>query len=636
MDNGKPAGQQSDGFVGVALEEYKRLYRALRTLSAGNRTLARASDEASLLRDMCHAIVEQGGYRMAWIGYAEHDEARTIRLMAYAGVEEGIFELFDLSWADDIKHPTALALQSGAPRVGHLVQEDPALEYLHDEQRRRGYVSVSAFPLTIDGEIGGNLSIIASEADAFGDDEVNVLSELAEDVSFGIATLRARQRQQEAEAALRQLAWYDGLTGLPNRALFRSRVEELACQTPRLIRPFAVGIVAIDQFREVNEMLGPRHGNDLLLRAADQLRAFVEGEDLLARVSDDEFALLWLDTDAEQASQRAGRLLAAFDEPLPLAELTVDARPRIGIALFPGHGTEADVLMRRAAVAAREARRTTTSCAIFTGNLDDQCARNLALIADLHRAIAGEQLRLYCQPKIDIASGVPCGAEALVRWLHPEQGLIGPDRFITLAEKAGLMAPLTNWVLGAAFRQLYAWQADGLVLPLAINLSARDLLDPRLVDRIRGLFLTWGVDPANVQFELTESALLEDPSHSLETLNRLKELGVQLAVDDFGTGFSSLSYLQRLPADSLKIDQSFVGRMLEHEGSDAIVRSTIDLGHDLGLSVVAEGVEDLATWQRLATLHCDVAQGFYISRPLPVEEFAAWHLTAGLGRAALH
>lgn len=636
MDKGKPAGQQSDGCVGVSLDDYKRLYRALRTLSAGNRTLARASDEATLLHDMCHAIVEQGGYRMAWIGYAEHDEARTIRPMAYAGVEEGIFEVFELSWADDIKHPTALALQSGVPRVGHLVLEDPALAHLHEEQRRRGYVSVSAFPLVIDGEIGGNLSIIAGETDAFGEDEVNVLSELAEDVSFGIAALRARKRQQEAEVALRQLALYDGLTGLPNRALFRTRLEELACQIPRLIRPFAVGIVAIDQFREVNEMLGSRHGNDLLLRAADQLRTFIDGEDLLARVSDDEFALLWLDTDAEHASQRAARLLAAFNEPLPLAELAVDARPRIGIALFPGHGTDAEVLMRRAAVAAREARRTTTHCAIFTGNLDDECARNLALVGDLHRAIAGEQLRLYCQPKIDIASGVPCGAEALVRWVHPEYGLIGPDRFITLAERAGLIAPLTSWVLGAAFRQLYAWQSDGLILPLAINLSARDLLDGRLVDRIRGLFVTWGIDPAHVQFELTESALLEDPSRSLETLSRLKDLGVQLAVDDFGTGFSGLSYLQRLPADSIKIDQSFVGRMLEHEGSDAIVRSTIDLGHDLGLNVVAEGVEDLATWQRLAALHCDVAQGFYISRPLPVEEFAAWRQPEGLGRAVAH
>jgi len=636
MDNGKPESERPNEPAAVSLEEYKRLYRALRTLSAGNRTLARATDEATLLHDMCHAIVEQGGYCMAWIGYADHDEAKTIRMMACAGVEEGIFEVFDLSWADEIKHPTALAIQSGSPRVSHLVQEDPALEHLHAEQRKRGYVAVSAFPLIIDGEVGGNLSIIASEKDAFGEEEVNVLSELAEDVSFGIAAIRARERQQEAEAALQRMALYDAVTDLPNRSLFRRRLEELIGQTPRTLRPFAVSILAIDQFREVNEMLGPRHGNDLLIQAAQELGVLVEGNDLLARVSDDEFALLWLDTDADRAVQKAARLLAAFDQPLRLAELAVDAHPRIGIALFPGHGTDPDALMRRATVAAREARQTPANYAIFNGNLDRECSRNLSLIADLHRAIADEQLRLYCQPKVDIASGVPCGAEALVRWAHPDQGLIGPDRFIKMAEKAGLITPLTNWVLGAAFRQIYVWQSDGVAIPLAINLSTKDLLDARLVDRIRGLFLTWGVDPANVQFELTESALLEDPRGSLETLNRLKDLGVHLAVDDFGTGFSSLAYLQRLPADSIKIDQSFVGRMLEHEGSDAIVRSTIDLGHDLGLSVVAEGVEDQATWQRLAALKCDIAQGYFISQPLPAEEFAAWHLPEGLFQATVH
>jgi len=636
MESDKPDSERTGGPVSVSVEAYQRLYRALRTLSAGNRTLARATDEATLLHDMCHAIIDHGGYRMAWIGYTEHDERRSIRLMACAGVVEGVFEVFDMSWGDSFRHPTALAIQSGLPRVGHLVQEDPALAYLHAEQRKRGYVAVSAFPLIIEGEVGGNLTIIASEADAFGEEEVNVLSELAEDVSFGIAAIRARKRQEEAEAALRHMALHDGVTGLPNRSLFLRRLEELISRMRQSVRPFAVGILAIDQFREVNEMLGPRHGNELLLQAAHKLGSLVEGEDLLARISDNEFALLWLDTDAERAAHRALRLLATFDEPLTLAELAVDARARMGIALFPGHGTEPDALMRRAAVAAREARQSQAGYAIFTGNLDRECSRNLSLIADLHRAIASEQLRLYYQPKLDIASGVPCGAEALVRWAHPQQGLIGPDRFIKLAENAGLITPLTNWVLGAAFRQLYTWQSDGVDVPLAINLSARDLLDVRLVDRIRGLFLTWGVAPTNVQFELTESALLEDPARSLETLDRLKDLGVRLAVDDYGTGYSSLGYLQRLPADSLKIDQSFVGRMMKHEGSDAIVRSTIDLGHDLGLSVVAEGVEDHATWERLAALKCDIAQGFFISHPIPVEEFATWHLPEGLFQATMH
>jgi diguanylate cyclase (GGDEF)-like protein len=636
MDNGKPDDEKRDGSAGVSLEDYRRLYRALRTLSAGNRTLARAHDEETLLHEMVQAIVAQGSYRMAWIGYADHDERKTIRVMAHAGVEEGIFEVFPLSWADDNRTPTALALQSGAPRVGHLLQDDPALAHLHAEQRKRGYVSVSAFPLIIDGRVGGNLSIIASEADAFGEEEVNVLSELAEDVAFGIAAIRSRKRQEEAEAALRHMALHDGVTGLPNRALFATRLETLVRQAPPTVCPFAVARIAIDQFREVSEMLGVDQGNDLLLQVARRLEGLIEGEDLLARVSDDEFALLWCDTDADRAVRKAARVLALLDEPLSLADFAVDPRARLGIALYPGHGNDPDALMRRAAVAAREARQTTTRYAVFTGNLDRECSHNLSLIAELHRAIAGGQLRLYCQPKVDIASGVPRGAEALVRWAHPDKGMIGPDRFIKLAENAGLIAPLTDWVLGAAFRQLYAWQAEGLTMPLAINLSARDLLDARLVDRIRGHFLTWGVEPATVQFELTESALLEDPARSLETLDRLKDLGVQLAVDDFGTGYSSLSYLQRLPADSIKIDQSFVSRMMAHEGSDAIVRSTIDLGHDLGLSVTAEGVEDLETWRRLAALKCDLAQGYFVSPPIPANELAAWRLPEGVRQAAAH
>ncbi|NMF89022.1 putative bifunctional diguanylate cyclase/phosphodiesterase [Aromatoleum petrolei] len=636
MDGAKDESTRPPEAACVSIEDYKRLYRALKTLSAGNRTLARAVDEEALLQDMCHAIVDQGGYRMAWIGYADRDERRTIRMMACAGAEEGIWEVFPLSWADDIKHPTALAIRSGAPRVSHLVQEDPALAFLHAEQRKRGYVAVSAFPLIIDGQVEGNLTIIAGDKDAFGNEEVNVLSELAEDVAFGIGALRARNRQQEAEAALQRVALYDPVTDLPNRSLFHKRLGELIARAPRTPRPFAVSIVALDQFREVNELLGAQHGNELLVQAAAILRPLLDDEDLLARVSDDEFAVLWRDTDAERAGQRAVRVLAAFDQPLKLSGFAIDARPRVGIALFPGHGPGPDALMRRAALASREARQSPGNFAIFTGNLDRDCNRNLSLVAELHHAIADEQLRLYCQPKVDIATGIPCGAEALVRWAHPEHGLIGPDRFIKMAEKAGLITPLTNWVLGEAFRQVYTWQSDGIAVPLAINLSTRDLLDSRLVDRIRGLFLTWGVDAGNVQFEITESALLEDPRGSLETLKRLRDLGVHLAIDDFGTGFSSLTYLQRLPTDSIKIDQSFVGRMLEHEGSDAIVRSTIDLGHDLGLSVIAEGVEDQATWTRLAALKCDVAQGYFISQPLPAEEFASWHLPEDMFHATLH
>jgi len=282
------------------------------------------------------------------------------------------------------------------------------------------------------------------------------------------------------------------------------------------------------------------------------------------------------------------------------------------------------VLIRRASMAAYHARPTMAGYALYAGSLDRDCTRRLALLGELHQAIIRDELRLYCQAKVDMASGRVCGAEALVRWQHPQAGLVPPGEFIKLAEHAGLITPLTHWVLEAAFRQAYAWQEAGLALPLSINLSAHDMHDPELPDRIRGLFTTWGNRPELIQFELTESALLDDPMGALETLSRLKRMEVELFIDDYGTGYSSLRYLQQLPVDAIKIDQSFVACMVEDEDSAIIVRSTIELGHNLKLGIVAEGVENEATWASLATLGCDAAQGYFIGMPIRTDAFAEW------------
>jgi diguanylate cyclase len=233
-------------------------------------------------------------------------------------------------------------------------------------------------------------------------------------------------------------------------------------------------------------------------------------------------------------------------------------------------------------------------------------------------------MRLYCQPKARFSNRALCGVEALVRWEHPQRGTLSPGDFIGLAEHSGLISPLTDWVMQAAFRQSYVWREAGLVMPVAVNLSARDLRDPKLLERIRNHFATWGADPTSVQFELTESALMQDPQGCRETLYRLKDLGTDLFIDDFGTGYSSLSYLQKLPVDAIKIDKSFVQDMLSNNDSAVIVRSTIDLAHDLDLEVVAEGVENPAGWEHLSAQGCDVAQGYVISEPILAEGFANW------------
>jgi EAL domain-containing protein (putative c-di-GMP-specific phosphodiesterase class I) len=333
----------------------------------------------------------------------------------------------------------------------------------------------------------------------------------------------------------------------------------------------------------------------------------------------------------------AQRVVDALVVHVEIGGLLLDARACIGASLFPGHGGEAEILMRRAGNALGHARRSGIALAFFRDGLDRERGRHIALMADLRRAIDRDELRLYCQPKVRLRAdgsagarplatnpGAVCGAEALVRWDHPTLGLLNPGEFIALAESSGLITPLTHWVIDAALRQGYAWREQGLAHPLAINLSARDLRDPRLLDRIGDELATWGAAPGSIEFELTESALMEDPVAALETLHRLKRLDVALTIDDYGTGYSSLSYLRRLPVDAIKIDQSFVTGMSASRDAATIVRSTIELAHNLDLKVIAEGVEDQQTFDTLADWGCDMAQGYSISRPMPAGDFGAW------------
>jgi diguanylate cyclase (GGDEF)-like protein len=436
--------------------------------------------------------------------------------------------------------------------------------------------------------------------------------------------LRIRERHREAEATIARLAYYDGLTGLPNRTFLLERLEESMQKAKEQHHALALLHLYVGRFYEINEVLGYRSGNQLLQELGRRLKQSVMENEILAHFGDAEFTLLLPATSAERATQRAQRLAAILHEPVDMSGLKVDASVHIGIALFPGHGTTAEALLRRANAAMREARTTRGGYALYAGGQEELYARRLALMGDLRHGIEHNQLLLYCQPKVDIASRRVCGAEALVRWEHPVHGMIATSEFIPLAEQAGLITPLTEWVLEAAFSQCYAWHEAGFDWPLAINISAHDLRESDLVERVRGLFSTWGIPPELIQLELTESALMVDPVGAMETLTLLRQLNVQLYIDDFGTGYSSLSYLQKMPVDYIKIDQSFVMPMTVSKDSAMIVRSTIDMGHNLKMKIVAEGVESQAHWDSLAALGCDLAQGFHISKPMPASQFTNW------------
>lgn len=608
--------------------------RALRTLSGGNRTLLRAEDERDLLQDMCRIIVELGGYRMAWVGYVQQDEEKTVRPMAHEGFEAGFLERGHFTWdaSGGERGPTAQAILTGKPAIVQDLHSlaGSLLPIPLDEALQRGYASVAAFPLIIEGEVIGNLTIFADERDAFDSKEVELLNELADDLAYGIANLRVRASHRQAEETIRRMAYYDSLTGLPNRTFLHELLSSAMDRAREQHQSLVLMLVKVGHFQEINDSLGYLEGNRLLEEIASRLSRLAQEGEVLARVSEDEFAIVQGRGSAESAIELAQRMVRELYQPIELDGLTVDANACIGIALFPGHGSTPEALMRRAKVAAGQARIVTAKYALYKGAADQECTQRLALMSDLRRAIEHDELLLYCQPQLAMASGRIAGAEALLRWQHPQRGMVATGEFVKLAEHAGLILPLTRWVLEAAFRQSYTWHEMGVECPLSVNLSAQDLRDPQLLDRISGLFATWAVPPAAIHFELTESALMEDPLGAMGTLASLKGLGVKLFVDDFGTGYSSLSYLQKLPVDGLKIDQSFVDSMLSDSDSAIIVRSTIELGHNLGLEVIAEGVASEALWDSLKGLGCDVAQGHYVSAAIPVEQYPEWAAQATL------
>ena len=601
-----------------------RVNRVLRTLRAGHRTLLRAAAEAELVQAMCRVLVDEGGYRIVWIGYADHDRERTIRPVAHAGSHASFFADAHFSWSDDRPSVSGEAIRTGKPSIGRQLQSDPLLARWRTDALRRGYGSVSAFPLRAGGEIIGCLTLVAADEAAFDEPETALLAELADDLGYGIAHLRMLARHAEAERTIERMAYHDPLTGLPNRAAMRERITTAVADAREHGHALALLSIHIGHFDEIGDTLGHAAGDRLITDIAERVAAVARsGQDALARIGEDELALLLHDADSHRACDVAARIVDALYRPVELAGMQVDARGVIGIALFPGHGDEPDELMRRAKVAMYRASAH-GHFALYSGLHDDERRRRLSLIGDLRRAIDADELTLYCQPKVAIDTSRFCGAEALMRWKHPEQGMVSPAVFVELAESAGLITPLTHWVLEAAFRERHRWHAASFDQPLAVNLSARDLHDPRLVDRVRDLIATWGTQDGWMEFELTESALMVDPETVIETLGRLRDLGIELMVDDYGTGYSSLRYLQQLPVSSIKIDQSFVRRMLDDPESAAIVRSTVELCHALHMRAIAEGVENEPVFDALSALGCDAAQGYYVGKPLPVTDFPEW------------
>jgi diguanylate cyclase (GGDEF)-like protein len=437
-----------------------------------------------------------------------------------------------------------------------------------------------------------------------------------------VAGASTRLRRQAAENE--HLALHDPLTDLPNRSLFHDRAQQAILAARRDGAGVALMILDLDRFKEVNDTLGHHNGDLLLQEIGGRLRAGLRESDSVARLGGDEFGLLLPHVaDGGEALMLGERVRTVLRRPFTLEGVTLDLEACIGVALYPEHGTDVDTLLQRADVAMYLAKEDRSGCELYAAERDEYSPHRLALAAELRRALDEHELVLHYQPKADLADRRIVAVEALVRWQHPQHGLLGPDEFIPLAEATGVIRELTLQVLDEALRQQRAWRDAGLDIRVAVNLSARDLYDLTLPATVARTLARHGVPAAALELEITESVIVSDPMRARAILNRLSEMGVGLAVDDYGTGYSSLGYLKRLPIDQMKIDRSFVMQMAEDRNDAAIVRSTVELGRNLGLKVVAEGVETAAAWAHLKALGCDFAQGYYLSRPVPAAEVPA-------------
>lgn len=459
-----------------------------------------------------------------------------------------------------------------------------------------------------------------------GDYSVPIQSKSGDEIGhLGRTFDRMREAIAERERKISKLAYWDELTQLPNRAFFTEQLVKFAENYEAHQQTFSVLMMDLDRFKYVNDVLGHSAGDNLLIGVANRLKDNCKREnDVVARLGGDEFGIILANTNSERALEVARRLQSALETPIALNDSFVDLSAGVGIANYPEHTKNIEVLLSRAEFAMSAAKNSSGGASIYHSGLDVSNDENLSLISEIRVAIEKNQLSLYVQPKIDFTTGKVLAVEALVRWNHPERGLLYPDMFIPFAEQTGHISKISYWMLSEAARYAAMWQKQGLDITLAVNLSARDLIDIELPNKLKEILTEHQLLPNSLSLEITESSIMDDPARALDTVERIARMGIKLSIDDFGTGYSSLAYLKRLPVNELKIDKSFVMNM-EHDQDDVtIVKSTIELGHNLGLKVVAEGIENKGVWDILKAMGCDYGQGYFMSKPMPAASLLNW------------
>ncbi|MEO6423144.1 MAG: EAL domain-containing protein [Candidatus Nitrotoga sp.] len=595
-----------------------RLNRLYAILSGINAAIVRIRNRQELFTEACRIAVEHGHFRMAWIGSVD-SKGMGLSPLAWSGFDEGYLDKITLAIRNNEADTLVMAVravQEKVPVVCNDIDSAPQLVHWHIDASQRGYRSMGVFPLIEDNQLVGLFVLYASEPNFFDMEEIKLLTELTANISYALEYIKKEEK-------LNYLAYNDVLTGLPSRTLFHDRLAQALTNAHRHEDKLGVLFIDLDNFKNVNDSLGHHAGDILLKQVAVMFSTCMREGDTVARMGGDEFVVILdsmkSDDEAWMVSQKILKLMA---KPLTIEGHELLVTCSIGIALYPKDGEDVKALLQSADGALYLAKNIGRNNAQFcTAAMNAKALERLTLEKDLRQAINRQEFLLHYQPRVDLVSGEITGMEALVRWQHPDQGLLYPTTFIPVAEESGLIVPIGEWVLRTACEQNKAWQLAGhKPVSIAVNLSARQFKQQDLVDIVTRILKETELDPSYLELELTESMVMHNVEMAIAILTQFSAIGVKLSIDDFGIGYSSLNYLKHFPISFLKIDQSFVRDITTNRDDAIIAKIIISMAHDLGLKVIAEGVETEGQNSFLCLHHCDEIQGYLFSKPIPAEE----------------
>jgi diguanylate cyclase (GGDEF)-like protein len=596
-----------------------RLSRILAVLSGTNSTIVRIKEPQALVEQACHIAVEQGGFGVAWIGMTGTD-GNTLTLAASESVKTDLRDASTLLAANEESLELELpgeVLRTGKATFCNDVRIKADHNRSYEDALSQGYLSMVGLPLTTNEKTAGVMVLYAREANYFDDDEMKLLSELAGEISYALQAIGNEKRASF-------LSYYDALTALPNTALFLDRLDRLVQGARRDGSTAFVIVLNLDRFKQLNDNLGRHIGDQVLRMVGKRLGDGLSQSCSVARIGSDNFAVAGEKAGNDQVGAMCEQIIALFHEPLIIDNQSLQMSIRLGAALYPVDADDGESLFKNAEAALKQTKLVKSRYLFYSPEINARIAEKIEMENMLKAALEGNQFVLYFQPKVDLQTGSIIGAEALIRWRHPERGMVPPIEFIPLAEESGLIVPIGEWVIRTVCAQQAAWLREAIhVVPVALNLSALQFKEGNVLEVVKEALSENTLEPGWVELELTESLVMQNPDEAQKVMRAFRDLGLSLSLDDFGTGYSSLAYLKRFPFNTVKIDRAFVTDVTQNPEDAAIAIAIIGMAHSLHMHVVAEGVETEAQLKFLRARHCDQIQGYCFSRPVPADDFAA-------------